>query len=59
MPNIMSALNTLLTKLQDAEKSVSEEGSVSAHDLEKELGVFSDKPEEECGKFDNPPEFVG
>lgn len=33
------ALNQLLTKLQEAEKSVMEEGTISADDLEAELGV--------------------
>ena|GEM_PF-36546 len=34
----MKALNKLLLKLQTAEKSVLEEGTVSADELEKELG---------------------
>ena len=33
------ALNQLLLKLQDAEKSVAREGTISADDLEEELGV--------------------
>lgn len=33
------ALNQLLLKLQEAEKSVITEGSISADELEKELGV--------------------
>lgn len=33
------ALNQLLTKLQEAEKSVAEECTISADDLEAELGV--------------------
>lgn len=33
------ALNQLLTKLQAAEKSVAEEGTISADELEAELGV--------------------
>ena len=32
------ALNQLLLKLQDAEKSVAAEGTISADDLEAELG---------------------
>ncbi len=34
------ALNQLLLKLQDAEKSVAIEGTISADDLEAELGVL-------------------
>lgn len=33
------ALNQLLTKLREAEKSVAEEGTISADELEAELGV--------------------
>jgi hypothetical protein len=33
------ALNQLLLKLQEAEKSVIAEGTISADELEKELGV--------------------
>lgn len=34
------ALNQLLTKLQEAEKSVMTEGTISVDELEKELGVL-------------------
>lgn len=34
------ALNQLLLKLQEAEKSVIAEGTISADELEKELGVL-------------------
>lgn len=34
------ALNQLMAKLNDAEKSIQKEGTVSAEELEAELGVY-------------------